>query len=103
MVKLDFYDFRVDRYHRRIRPKKISVFPLTRPTLFFCADPAIFMAFQKKIQIFSYLLTLTFFSKLDKQLKKVRIAKIMLKIIFFNFPDVLNFIFCMFSGTVDEI
>ena len=24
-------------------------------------------------------------------------------IIFFNFLDVLNFIICMFSGTVDEI
>ena len=26
----------------------------------------------------------------------------MLKIIFFNFLGVLNFIICMFSGTVDE-
>ena len=31
-----------------IWPKKIVVFPLTRMTLFFCTDPAIFMAFQKK-------------------------------------------------------
>ena len=31
--------------------KKIPVFPLTRPILFFfCADPAIFIAFQKKIK-----------------------------------------------------
>ena len=28
--------------------KKIPVFPLTRPTLLFCADSAIFIAFQKK-------------------------------------------------------
>ena len=27
----------------------------------------------------------------------------MLKIIFFNFLDVPNFIICMFSGTVDKI
>ena len=34
-----------------LRPKKkILVFRLTRPTLFFCADPAIFIAFQKKIK-----------------------------------------------------
>ena len=31
--------------------KKIPVFPLTRPILFFfCADPAIFIVFQKKIK-----------------------------------------------------
>ena len=36
-------------------------------------------------------------------LKNARIAKIMLKIIFFNFLDVLNSIICMFSGTVDGI
>ena len=30
-----------------IRPKKIPVFPLTRPILLFSADPAIFIAFQK--------------------------------------------------------
>ena len=35
-----------------------------------------------------------------KSLKNVRIAKLMLRIIFFNFLDVLNFIICMFSGTV---
>ena len=31
-----------------LTPKTIHVFPLTWPTLVFCADPAIFMAFQKK-------------------------------------------------------
>ena len=36
-------------------------------------------------------------------LKMSEIAKIMLKIIFFNFLDGLNFIIFMFSGIVDEI
>ena len=31
------------------------------------------------------------------------LQKKMLRIIFINFLDVLNFIMCMFSGTVDEI
>ena len=35
--------------------------------------------------------------------KGVRIAIIMLKIIFFYCLDVLNFIICMVSGTVDDI
>ena len=35
--------------------------------------------------------------------KNARIAKIILKKIFFNFLDVLNFVICMFSGAVDEI
>ena len=39
----------------------------------------------------------------QKNLKKVRIAKLILRIIFFNFLDVLNFIICMFSGTVDDV
>ena len=69
----------------------------------FCADPAICIAFQKKIKRFPYLLTLKCFRKLDKKLKNVRIAKLMLRIIFFNSLDVLNFIICMFSGTVDDI
>ena len=30
-----------------IRPKKIPVFPLTRPILLLSADPAIFITFQK--------------------------------------------------------
>ena len=35
--------------------------------------------------------------------KNVRIAKLMLRIIFFNSLDVLNFIIYMFTGTVDDI
>ena len=32
-----------------VRPKKkIAVFPLTRPTLIFCADPAVFIAILKE-------------------------------------------------------
>ena len=83
--------------------KEIPVFPLTRPTLFLCADPAIFIAFQKKIKRFSYLPTLKYFRKLEKKLKNVKIAKLMLRNIFFNSLDVLNFIICMFSGTVDNL
>ena len=60
-----------------LRPKKkIPVFPLTRMTLFFCADPAIFIAFQKKIKRLSYLPTLKCFRKLDKKLKKCQNCKI---------------------------
>ena len=59
---------------------KIPVFPLTRPTLFFCADSAIFIAFQKKKnknkKRFSYLPTLKCFRKLDKNLKKCQNCKI---------------------------
>ena len=36
-----------------IRPnKKIAVFPLTRPTLYFCADPVIFIAIKNKVKDF---------------------------------------------------
>ena len=35
------------------RKQKIAVFPLTRPTLSFCADPAVFIANKNKIEIFS--------------------------------------------------
>ena len=43
------------------------------------------------------------FRKLDKNLKNVKIAKLMLRIIFGNFLDVLNFIICMLLGTVGDI
>ena len=39
----------------------------------------------------------------NKNLKNVRIAKVILGIIFLNFLGVLNFIICMLSGTVDDI
>ena len=57
--------------------KQITVFLLTRPTLFFFffffrADPAIFMAFQKKKKRFSYLSTMSFFRKFDKILNNFR-------------------------------
>ena len=39
----------------------------------------------------------------QKTEKNVRIAKLMLRIIFFNYLDVQNFIMCMFSGTVGDI
>ena len=54
---------------RKFRINTVPVFPLTRPTLCFCADPAIFIAFQKKIKRFSYLPILKCFRKLDKYLK----------------------------------
>ena len=37
----------------------------------------------------------------EKNIKNVKIAKIMLEITFLHFLDVLNFFICMFSGTVD--
>ena len=90
-----------------IRPKnEIPVFPLTRLILFFCADPAIFMAFQKKnknIFIPTDPKDFQISENWTNNLKNVRITKIMLKIIFFNFLDALNFIICMFSGIVDDI
>ena len=84
---------------------KIPVFPLTRPTLFFFADPAIIViAFQKKNKKIFIPIDPKMFQKIDKNLlKNVRIAKLMLRIIFFTSLDVLNFIICMFSGTVDDI
>ena len=42
------------------------------------------------------------FQKIGQKTKYVGIAKLILRITFFNFPDVLNFIICMFSGTVDD-
>ena len=90
---------------KSIGPKKILVFPLTQPTLFFYTDPAIFIAFQKKVKRFSYLPTVKCFRKLDKKLKKCQNCKINAysRIIFFTSLDVLNFIIYMFSGTVDDI
>ena len=44
-----------------------------------------------------------FKKKMEKKIKNVRIAKLVLRIIFFNSLDVLNSIICMFSGTVDDI
>ena len=52
---------------KKVRPKKkIPVFPLTRPTLYFCADPVIFIAIKNKIKRFSCLPTLSLFHKLKK-------------------------------------
>ena len=31
-----------------VRPVKIALFPITRPTLTFCADPAVFIAIWKE-------------------------------------------------------
>ena len=44
--------------------------------LWYCADPAIFIAFQKNIKRFSYLPTLKCFRKLDEKLKKCQNCKI---------------------------
>ena len=38
-------------------PKKLGVFPVTRPTLIFCSDPKIFITFEDKMpenKSFSY-------------------------------------------------
>ena len=65
-----------------VRPKTKNTCVSTNPTdpvffcCFFCADPAIFIAFQKKIKTFSYLPTLKCFRKLDKKLKKCQNCKI---------------------------
>ena len=48
-----------------LKQNGLPAFPLTRPTLLFCADPAIFMASRKEIKRFSYLPTPIFFWKLD--------------------------------------
>ena len=42
---------------------------LTRPTLFYCADPAVFIVIQKKVKIFSCLPTLNCFRKIDTQFR----------------------------------
>ena len=41
--------------------EKNAVFPLTQPTLNFCADPAVFIA-----KSFSYIPTLNFLREMDK-------------------------------------
>ena len=62
------------------------------------------MVFQKKNKKICIPSDPNIFQKIGQiTLKNIRIAKIMLKIIVFNFLDVLNFIICMFSGTADEI
>ena len=100
------------------------MFPQTRPTLFFCADRAILMKILFSYQILSFQKIEKIKKQTDKnkkknkkknktkkknnpqkqqqkkqQLKNVKIAKTMIKIIFFNFLGVQNFIICMFSGT----
>ena len=54
-----------DRFSRDEADTRVSTNP-TDPV--FCADPATFIAFQKKIKRFSYLPTLKYFRKLDKKL-----------------------------------
>ena len=101
--------YRLAEWFVQLRPKNISVIPLTRPTLFFffffsCRPCNFYCLPEKKYEKFSYLPTLKCFRKLVKNtLKNIRIAKLMLRIIFFNSLDVLNFIICMFSGTGDDI
>ena len=56
--------------------KKIPVFPLTRQTLFFRADAAISIVFQKKKK--KQFPTLKCSRKLDKNFKNVSTAKLML-------------------------
>ena len=81
---------------------KIPVFPLTRPTLFFLCRPYNFYSLpEKKNKIKIFIPT---DPKMFQKIAQTNtFAKIMLKIIFFNFLDVLNFIISMVSGTVDEI
>ena len=80
------------------------MFPLTGPTLLFCADSAIFIAFQEKNKKIFIPTDPKMFQKIQqKNFEIIRIAQLMLRIIFFNFLDVLNFVICMFSGTVDDI
>ena len=55
-----------------LRPKKWPTCVSANPTdPVFCADPAIFMAFQKRNKNISYLPTLTFFRKLDMTLTEL--------------------------------
>ena len=75
--------------------------PLTRPTLFFYADLAIFIAFQKKNKKIFIPTNPKMFQKIGT--KSFKNVKLMLKIIFCISLDVLNYIICMFSGTVDDI
>ena len=84
---------------------KVPVFPLTRPTLFFfvLTIQLLLLPFRKKNKKIFIPIDRKMFQKIDKKLlKNVRIAKLMLRIIFFTSLDVLNFIICMFSGTVDD-
>ena len=90
-----------------LRPKNICVSANPTDPVFvfcFCADLAIFMAFQKKKKIFIPT-DPNIFQKIGQTTLKMSElhAKIMLKIIFFNFLYVLYFIICMFSCTVDKI
>ena len=72
---------------------------------FFFADPAIFIAFQKKIKLFFIPTDPKMFQKKsDKRLWKCPECKINAKNhILLSFLDILNFIIRMFSGTVDDI
>ena len=76
--------------------KNTSVSANPTEPCFFCADPAIFIAFQKnKNEKIFIPPTLKCFRKLDNFFLNVRIATLMIRIIFFNFLDVLNVIIDM--------
>ena len=69
---------------------------------FFFADPAILLPFKKENKIFIPTDPKMFQEiRQKKNFKNVRIAKLMLRIIFFNFLDVLNFIICIPSSAAN--
>ena len=68
------------------------MFPLTRLTLFLCR-PCNFYCLPEKNKNIFIPTDSKMFQKIGQKIKKnVRIAKLMLRIIFFDFLDVLNFI-----------
>ena len=76
-------------------------FPLTRPILFFFVPTLQFLWPSRKNKKIFIPTDPNIFQKIGQT--NVRIAKIMLKIVFFDFLGVINFIICMFSCTVGEI
>ena len=80
------------------------MFPLTRPILFFFVPTLQFLLPSRKYKKIFIPTDPKMYQKIRQKFKKnVRIAKLMLRILFFNFLDVLNFIICMFSGIVNDI
>ena len=78
----------------------VSTYP-TDPV--FCADPAVCITLQEKQNNSPTDPNIIFSKNWTNNFKNVGIAKIMLKIIFVSYLNVLNFIICMFSGYADNI
>ena len=83
--------------------QKIAVFPLTRPTLTFCADPAVFIATKNKIKNIHMSTDPRLFKrKVGNDFKTTITATMIFKLTFVSLLIVFNFTACLFLVLITD-